>query len=254
MKKKEKRQTLILDVLSQHEKCEVNELARLCQVSLVTIRKDLTELEQKNLLRREQGYAIMNDENDMQKRLITNHLIKRRIARAAGSLVRDGDTVMIESGSCCILLAEELCRSRSNLTIITNSVFMAEYLGKMPNLRLVLLGGDYQPESQAVVGPVTRLCAEAFHVNRIFIGTDGYQADTGFTGDNHIRVETLRNMAARADEIVIVTESMKFLKPGVVSLCPLDEIAHLVTDAGIPAEAAAVMKKHGINLILAENE
>lgn len=250
MNKKETRQTAILEILSKHEKIEVVRLSELCGVSLVTIRKDLTELEHRNLLRREQGYAIMNNENNLKKRLITNHLVKRQLAKAACALVKDGDTVMIESGTCCILLAEEICKSRSNVTIITNSVFMADYLKDFANLHLVLLGGDYQADSQAVVGPVTHMSAKAFHVDKIFIGTDGYHAGVCFTGDNHLRVETLRKMAECADEIAIITESGKFKKPGIVSLFTLDEIRYLVTDSDIPTDIKSTLESHDITILI----
>ncbi len=252
MGKVEERQSGILEILSINGKMEVLELAKMCGVSLVTMRKDLTELEERGLLCREQGYAILNEENDMRRRLASNHSTKIHLAREAASLIDDGDTVMIESGSCCILLAEEISRKKHGVTIITNSIFMAEYIGKMANIHLVLLGGDYQPESQAVVGPITRLGANSFHVKYFFAGTDGYHTRTGFTGDNHLRVETLRNMAENADEIVILTESGKFAKQGIVPQFSLKEIHYVITDAGIPVETENELVSQGVHLIKAK--
>lgn len=249
MGKVEHRQSRILEILSTNEKCEVGLLADLCGVSLVTIRKDLTELKERGLLRREQGYAILNDENDMRRRLATNYSTKIRLAEEAAALIKDGDTVMIESGSCCILLADEISRTKRNVTIITNSVFMADYIGKVSNIHLVLLGGDYQPDSQAVVGPITRLGVQSFHVKYFFAGTDGYHSQTGFTGDNHLRVETLRDMARNAEKVVILTESCKFTRQGIVPEFSLGEIQYLITDAGIPEDYQRELKEHGVQVI-----
>ncbi|WP_333678892.1 DeoR/GlpR family DNA-binding transcription regulator [Muricomes intestini] len=249
MGKVEDRQSRILEILSTNEKSEVRSLADLCEVSLVTVRKDLTELEERGLLRREQGYAILNDENDMRRRLAANHSIKIRLAKEAAVLIEDGDTVMIESGSCCILLADEISHTKRNVTIITNSVFMADYIGMAPNIHLVLLGGDYQSDSQAVVGPITRLGVQSFHVKYFFAGTDGYYSHTGFTGDNHLRVETLRDMARNAEEVVILTESCKFTRQGIVPEFSLGEIQYLITDAGIPGDVEREIKEHGIQVI-----
>ena len=248
MGKVEERQSRILEILSDSGKSEVTELSRMCGVSLVTVRKDLTELETRGLLRREQGYAILNEENDMRRRLAANHSTKIQLAKEAASLIEDGDTVMIESGSCCMLLADEISRTKRNVTIITNSVFMADYIGKSANVHLVLLGGDYQPDSQAVVGPITRLGAQAFHVKRFFAGTDGYRRQTGFTGDNHLRVETLRNMAANSEEVVILTESSKFERQGIVSEFSLGEVRHLITDSGISEEIEQEITAQGIQV------
>lgn len=251
MGKVEERQSKILEILSEMGKCEVTMLAEQCQVSLVTVRKDLNELEERGLLRREQGHAILNEESDMHRRLAVNHSTKLQLAKAAASLVRDGDTVMIESGSCCILLADEISRTKENVTIITNSTFMAEYIGKRPNVHLVLLGGDYQADSQSVVGPITKLTAQAFHVKRFFAGTDGYRPGSGFTGDNHLRVETLKNMADNAEEIVMITESAKFARQGIVALCSLDEVSYLITDSGLPDDVLDDLADHGIHIIKA---
>lgn len=248
MGKVEERQSRILEILSAGGKSEVTELAGLCGVSLVTVRKDLTELETRGLLRREQGYAILNEENDMRRRLAANHSTKVRLAKEAASLIEDGDTVMIESGSCCILLADEISRTKRNVTIVTNSVFMADYVGRASNIHLVLLGGDYQPDSQAVVGPITRLGAQSFHVKRFFAGTDGYHPQIGFTGDNHLRVETLRNLAQNAEEVVILTESCKFTRQGVVPEFSLDEVQYLITDSGLPEGIEKELAGYGIHV------
>lgn len=252
MGKVEERQSEILEILSNSGKCKVADLAGKCEVSLVTVRKDLTELEEHGLLRREQGYAILNAENDMRRRIAANHSIKLQLAKKAAALVADGDTVMIESGSCCILLAEEISHTKQNVTIVTNSVFMADYIGQALNIHLVLLGGDYQADSRAVAGPVTCLCAKNFHVKRFFAGTDGYRPGTGFTGDNHLRVETLRSMAENAEEVILLTESCKFERQGIVSFFSLEEIQYLITDSKIPGSVETELISHGIHVIKAD--
>lgn len=234
MGKVEIRLAQILEDLSQKRRVDVAYLAEKYQVSLVTIRKDLTELEARGLLHREQGFAVLNEKNSMYRRLASNHLTKRRLAKAAAALVKDGDTIMIESGSCCILLADELSKTKKNITIITNSVFMADYVGQSPNLHLVLLGGNYQPNSQSMVGPIARSVADTFHVKLFFAGTDGYRPGFGFTGDNSLRVELLHHMASSAEQLIILTESEKFNNQGVVPLFSFQQIHRIITDSLIP--------------------
>lgn len=104
----------ILKLVSEFEKIDVNSLSEKLQVSKVTIRKDLDKLESKGLLHREHGYAVLNSGDDINVRLSFQYDTKKRIAREAAKLIKDNDTVLIESGSTCALLAEEICQTKKN--------------------------------------------------------------------------------------------------------------------------------------------
>lgn len=104
-----KRLEQIIKLVSEYEKIDVNTLSEKLNVSKVTIRKDLDKLESKGLLHREHGYAVLNSGDDLNVRLSINYEIKRKIVQEAVKLVSDNETIMIESGSTCALLAEEIC-------------------------------------------------------------------------------------------------------------------------------------------------
>lgn len=120
----------------------MTDLAEALNVSEVTIRKDLTALEQKGLLHREHGYAVMSASNEALHQLSFNYERKRRIAVHAAESVKNGETVMLTSGACCTLLAEELAIQKNDVTIITNSAFLAAFIRKYPKTHVILLGGD----------------------------------------------------------------------------------------------------------------
>jgi DeoR/GlpR family transcriptional regulator of sugar metabolism len=230
------RHSKILEVLSKHQRAEVVALAKLMNVSQVTIRKDLDNLEERGLVRREHGYACLNNADDIGKRMAFNYDIKRRIAIKAASLVDEGETVMIESGSCCAMLAEELANAQKDITIITNSVFIANYIRYASRTRIILLGGYYQPESQVLVGPMTRKCGDIFFSDKFFVGTDGYIPGYGFTGKDHMRSQTVMDLAENARDIFILTDADKFQRQGVLGLVRLEQIAGVFTDERIPPE------------------
>jgi DeoR/GlpR family transcriptional regulator of sugar metabolism len=221
-------------------------LAERLQVSQVTVRKDLDELERHGLIRRERGYAVRVDADDPASRLAYHYADKRRIAAVAAQLVSDGETVMIEAGSCCTLLAEEIASTRRGTTIVTNSAFIAGRVRLLPAGRTVLLGGDYQPDSQVLVGPITALCAQQFTVDTLFIGTDGCTGDSGFTGRDHLRAAAVGTLAARARHVVVVTESEKFGRVSFVPLLPLEAVSAVVTDAHLPSEYHELLARHGV--------
>ena len=143
---------------------------------------------------------------------------------------------MIESGSCCALLALEIAKTKKDITIITNSAFISEYIRKYPNIKIILLGGEYQKESQVMVGPITKICVQNFFVDKLFIGTDGFSKNSGFTGKDYMRSETVRDMANQANNVIILTESTKFSQKGVVNLITIDLISSVITDENIPKE------------------
>ena len=242
------RHTKILEVLSKHNRAEVSTLAELLEVSQVTVRKDLDMLEYRGLVRREHGFACLNTIDDIGKRMAFNYDIKRRIAKAAAATVEEGETVMIESGSCCALLAEELANSKKDVTIITNSVFIANFIRHATRTKIILLGGYYQSESQVLVGPITRKCGEIFFSDKFFIGTDGYMPGFGFTGKDHMRSQTVMDLAENARDIFILTDSEKFQRQGVLGLVRLDKIAGVFTDERIPSGIEAQLLEQKIRL------
>ena len=244
------RSQAILSLLAEEQKLEVSALAQELQVSQVTIRKDLDVLEQRGLIVREHGFARIGNPDNIAGRIAYHYEEKYRIASRAAELVEDGETLMIENGSCCALLAEVLSKTKKNLTIITNSAFIADYIRHQTAFQIILLGGIYQPHSQVLVGPMIRQCAENFFVPHFFIGTDGYSLRTGFTNHDQMRAQAVRDMAHQADEIIVLTESSKFSHPSTVPLNVSQHIKTVITDSGLNAECRQQLYESGITPIL----
>lgn len=246
------RHTKILDIVSENRKVEVNRLSELLGVSQVTIRKDLDMLEERGLLLREHGYAVMRKADDINNRMAVRYETKLRIARAAAESVVDGETVMIESGSSCALLAEQLVNEKKDVTIITNSSFIASYIREAAVGRVILLGGEYQKESQVMVGPLVRLCAREFFVDKLFVGTDGFVPEVGFTGGDMMRTEAMKSMAQSARKVIVLTDSSKFSRQGVVMQFRLSEVNRVYTDEGLSDEMKTGLEESGILVCLPE--
>ena len=240
------RQTKILELLSKQQRVDVNTLSSMLGVSQVTIRKDLDHLEDKDLIIREHGYACLDRTDDVGKRIACNYEIKKRIARAAAATVEDGETVMIESGSCCALFAEELALNKKDITIVTNSLFVVNYIRNEPNVKIIVLGGYYQPNSQVMVGPLTKKSAGIFFSSKFFIGVDGFVPKFGFTGKDHLRVQTIHDIAEFSQEIIVLTESEKFSQQGVLGLMRTENVKDVFTDEKIPFEAEKSLLEHNV--------
>jgi DeoR/GlpR family transcriptional regulator of sugar metabolism len=241
----------ILEALAECGRTQVSALAENLSVSQVTMRKDLIALEELGLVRRAHGFASIGSIDDVSARLAYHYDVKKRIAQAAAEWVVPGETVMIESGSCCALLAEILAGDKRDVTIVTNSAFIAGYVRGAPRPRVVLLGGDYQPKSQVMVGPLARQCAQSFFVDKLFLGTDGFAPEYGFMGGDLMRTETVRAMRTQARRAIILTDSSKFSRQGVVAQMAFSEVSAVFTDGGIPEDARSNLVSLGVDVITA---
>ncbi|EOS61006.1 hypothetical protein C815_00732 [Firmicutes bacterium M10-2] len=251
MKKKEDRQKKIIAWLVKNKKAEVSALAKELDISQVTLRKDLDELEQAFIVKREHGYAQLTSIDSIAGRLAYHFEEKTAIAQKALEKIHDNDTVMIESGSCCALLARQIAEKRKNVTIITNSAFIADYIRLYDTVEVVLLGGIYQRDSQCLVGPLVRETAANYHVRYFFAGTDGWSEDTGFTNRDQLRAQAVRDMAHSADSLILLTEAEKFSQIGTVPLNVSKRLKGVITDYKIPASIKDLLQEQGIQIICA---
>ncbi len=248
MNKMSSRHNQILEILIKQGKIEVHKLSELFNVSQVTIRKDLDELENKGLITRNHGFATLNTNDDITLRLAYHYEQKQRIAKLACKMIKDEEVIMLESGSCCAMLADEIAKTKKDVTIITNSAFIASYVRKEARVHIILLGGEYQKEAQVNVGPITKKCAEVFHVDKFFIGIDGFSKDIGFTGNNYMRSETVKDLSAFANHVVVISDSSKFNKKSTVKLLPVNKIKAVITDNEISDDIVEYFKEHKIKL------
>ena len=243
------RQLTLLESIVGAGRIAVAELAGIAHVSTVTIRKDLDDLEARGLIRRERGVAMLVSPDDPAGRLAYHYAEKVRIAAAAAATVNDGETVMIEAGSCCAILAEQISIQCTGITIVTNSAFIAQRLGAHPMVSTVLLGGEQQHDSRVLVGPMVELCARQFIVDRLFIGTDGFTPSLGFTARDYMRATAVRALASRAERVVVLTESEKLGSHGPVPLLDAHDVAALWTDSAAPDAQVDALTGAGVEVV-----
>lgn len=244
-----KRQTKILELLGHSDEISVSELAKKLKVSSVTIRHDLNLLENEGLLKRIHGGAVLKDADNIDNRLGINYDKKLRIARKVATLVNDGETILIESGSTNSLLARELINK--NVTIITTNIYIARQFRKEKEADVIILGGLYQHESESLVGKITKNCIDQIHFDKAFIGIDGYTPETGFTLRDLFRAEISAYIIRKSQEVFIVSDSSKFGKTGLTNICSACDIQHIATDDELDKSYIKEFRDAGIDIILA---
>jgi len=244
------RQSRILKLLGRKDLTSVNDLASRLKVSSVTIRQDLNLLESEGLLKRVHGGAVLKDADDLSNRLGLNYDKKLRIARKAASIVNEGETILIESGSANALLARELIKKR-DITLITTNVFIARQFRKDEQARIILLGGIYQHGSESLVGKITKVCLDQINFDKAFIGIDGYTTETGFTLRDLFRAEISSYIIKKPCDVIVVSDSSKFGKPELTNICYPSDIKCIATDCELDKKYKDEFTVLGIDLILA---
>ena len=209
------RQQTILQMVIDQGQVSVTDLAKATGVSEVTIRQDLNTLEKLSYLRRAHGFAVSLDSDDVETRMMSNYTLKRELAEFAASLVQLGE-------------------QKKNATIITVSSYIAHLLKDAP-CEVILLGGVYQKKSESMVGPLTRQCIQQVHFSKAFIGIDGWQPETGFTGRDMMRTDVVNAVLEKECEAIVLTDSSKFGAVHSYSIGPVERFNRVITDSKIRA-------------------
>jgi DeoR family galactitol utilization operon repressor len=244
------REKEIIRLLAGDPGISVTRMSELLNVSVVTIRSDLTDLEQKGVLVRTRGGAAPAYHPNVLERQSLNVEAKSRIAQAAAAMVNDGDTIMIEAGTTTALVARHLLGKRF-VNIVTNSTLILPFARTNPGIHLTVVGGEFRPASESMVGPLALAELERFHVRLAFVGTDGFSLEGGLTTHLVEGGEIVRRMAERSDLVVLVADSSKYGKVGFVRVLPVQGVHRLITDTGLEERAERELAGVGLQVIKA---
>jgi DeoR/GlpR family transcriptional regulator of sugar metabolism len=252
------RREQIANLVEMVPRVSVADLAAQFGVTDVSIRRDLTVLEEQGLLRRVHGGAVAatreHGRNAYVVRARTAREEKKRIGAAAAALVSQGDVVAFDSGSTVAQVAAHIARPlrRSNaLTVVTNSLPVIDEVGRWESPHLVCLGGLYLPDHQALVGPQTVADMRGLSADIAFLGCDGLTVETGLTTPHVLVAEVGAMIASRSRRVVLVADSSKIGRQGFTSIIPLAEVHVLVTDREADPEQVARAREMGIEVVLA---
>ena len=242
------REHSILNRLMVQGAVSVADLSSELEVSEVTIRSDLSSLEERGLLSRTHGGALPSIHPHIFQRQNMNIEEKHRIAKAAADLVEDGDAIMIEAGTTTSLLPRYLAGKR-DILIITNSVPAFESAKSNPALRITLVGGEFRDSTDSFVGRITLDTIRRFNVRCAFVGTDGFSLKSGITTHLIEGGDVISVMREQAENLVLLADSSKYGKTGVVTILPLSQINTLITDTGLPDAAKEELNQIPLHII-----
>lgn len=242
------RERQLLELLMDDMSLSVSQLSKHFNVSAVTVRSDLGNLEEKGFIIRTHGGAFPTYHPDILRRQKENVDTKKKLAKAAAGFINNGDTVMIEAGTTTALIPRYLM-GMNDIHIVTNSTLTLQYGRSNPSLHLTFTGGIFRSITESMVGPSALEDLSRFYVKVAFIGTDGFSIKNGLTTHDIEGAEIVRMMVEKADKVILIADSSKYNQTGFVHVLPLNRVDTLITDSGISAEAEDEFKKAGLDYI-----
>ena len=242
------RREMILEVLAEDSSVSVTNLAKRLGVTVVTARADLAVLEEEGYLVRTHGGAMPAYHPKILERIRRDKDRKSAIAKMAASEIHNGDTVMISAGTTTALIAKYLLGKR-DIHIVTNNTLLLTYARTNPQLRVTIVGGEFREAEEGIIGPLALESLDQFHVAKAFIGIDGASVKQGFTAHFVETADLGRKMAEQADEVVVISDSGKFGKPGFARILPFDGVNTLVTDGDLSDEFERELQSAGVRVV-----
>lgn len=249
------RRERIQEYLAIHQIARTADLCDLLEASEATVRRDLEWLEQKGILERTHGGAILNQrmilEQEYQQRVQHHPEEKRLIGELAASLIEEGDIVFINSGTTATQVLQHI-RNNSNINVFTNNVSAVMELGT-PGFHYHLIGGEFQARSNSLAGRFALDNLGLVFANKAILGVDGISLKHGCTVPTLPESEVVRKMIERTKgQVIIAADHSKW---GVVSnyqVASIDEVDKLVTDDRFDRSALDDLASHSISCLIAQ--
>lgn len=249
----EERRRAIIDLVSRDGRVLVRQLAKKFDTSQVTIRQDLEALHGRGLVHRTHGgalpvrsAALLDPSLHEKEKLYRKE--KQRIAAGAARLVKEGQSVVLDSGSTATATARCL-RSFRQLTIITNAVNIAAELAGT-SIEVILTGGNLREKSFSLVGPLAEGTLRHLSADILFLGVDGFDIRFGLTTPNLLEAKVNRVMMKIARRTVVICDSSKFGSRSLSLISPPVLVHEVITDRGISETDLNALKEAGIQVTL----
>lgn len=258
------RQQMIIQLLSQHNSMTVNEMAKLCSVSKETLRRDLHILDQKGLICRSHGGAMLisvatheptmsfriSDTGDsFRQRILLNTDVKTRIARKALQFITPADRIVLDSSSSCWFLARQL--PNIDMTVITHSINVIQTLTAKSQIQIFVLGGAYSVKDEDMIGSSTEKMLTDYTIDKLFLSCDGLDFDNGISDNNEHHARLKKQMIIAARKVILLVDSTKFNRNALSKICNLGDIDVLITDKKMDALLQKEMDWHSVEVVLA---
>jgi len=250
----EERQRRIRAMIEAQAQGTVTELARHFGVSAVTIRTDLAALENMGAVVRYHGGALpRGDSNEVpiDIKQTLHHAEKVRIATAAVELIRDGETLILDSGTTTAEIAKQIRALKlSSINVITNALNIAVLLANTPHVNLIIPGGVLRRQSWSLSGPQAEQSLRDLQADHLFLGVDSLDPEIGLMTPHVLEAQLNALMIRISRHVVAVTDSSKLLRRNLSVIAPVERVDLLITDRAAAEDCVAAIRARGVEVRL----
>lgn len=251
----DERRRLILEQVQGQGRVTVDELAERFRTSVVTIRSDLNALAATGAILRTHGGALAQRDTEevpisIKQRL--QHEQKVRIAVEAAKLIRDGETILLDSGSTTEEIAKQIrTLPLHSLNVITNALNIAVLLATLPHVNLIMPGGQLRPNSYSLSGPQAVIALQGLYADRLFLGVDSLDPEIGLMTPHLLEAQLNAQMMKISRQVVAVADATKLMKRNLSVIAPVEQLDLLITDNGADPTIVEELRRRGIEVRLA---
>lgn len=228
------RKNAILERLQKEQRVLVAELSQEYGVTEETIRRDLDKLEKEGYVKKTYGGAVLNENTNIEMPLRirekTNRREKQTIASLVASMIEDGDSIILDSSSTSLMVAQEL-KDRKKLTVITNSLEVLIEFSKSKGIQVISTGGLLKSSTLSLIGKNAEKTLENFYVDKAIISCKGLDVRKGVTDSSEDDAEIKKSMVSCSKKLIIAADNTKF---GTISFAKVVDFRKgdiLVTDS-----------------------
>lgn len=253
----EERQAQILKLLKEEHKVFVPMLCETFGVSPVTIRNDLNAMQERGLLKRTHGGAVLKNktgyEENVEEKLTKNYTQKEKIAEAAAKYVEDGDIIALDTGTTMLAFAKKLT-NKKNITIITNDINIAALFDSKEDITIIMLGGVLRKKHGCTLGAMTLNGLNGLRVDKCFLATNGLTAEFGLSTPDLNHAEVKKKLAETGEQTIVLCDSEKIGHNVFVKIVDVSKIDVLITDSGADEAEIIKLEEKGIETIIVPME
>lgn len=247
------RQQWIMDYLSNHDSISIKEAAELCKVSEATARRDVDEMALSGILERSHGGAALHHGTGFEifhaEKLKVMVPQKLSIAKAAVELIRDGDSIFLDSGTTTYILSEQLAAFK-RLTVITNNLDIAYSTRLDTSSTMIVTGGIRRDGYSVLVGDIGEDFIRKLYVDIAFLGADAVSANSGIYNSNFMEIGIKKSILSSGKKKVLLVDHQKFSQKALAKVCNLEELDYVITDNGIEEEDRKLLEEKVPHLIV----
>jgi len=248
----ELRKRYILNYLNKNESISIQDIVGNFDISEITARRDLNELESKGFLFRVHGGAIKSKMTgglfDFNNKAIQFRDQKIEICRYAAGFIEEGDTIYMDCGTTVYFLARFL-KKIQNLRVITNSLPVISELLPFPRIKVYLIGGELDNSRKALYGPMTENLLNRYKADKAFIGAGGASIAHGLSSVDEKEASITIKMAESAKQVFLLCDSSKLEKDSYFTYSSLSLVTYLITNNSVDKQLLELYRKNGINIV-----